>query len=783
MRRFATFVFVAAVCAVMTPVFAVAHQCIHDRLIEMQSRDTQKGPVMEGVKARAARHGFRAQSPQGVRFAFGYEDLNDATRYCTQAGQVVDDKSGGTVTCTADDILTSDKRDILVNNILPAAASRLSAALLVEPVASNIMVPQDACSGFKVPAAHTSTGVPFADYVVYIGAAPTSGATLAWAAGCRTDTDGRLVVGRANFGPANINWDNSSTRADVVNTATHELLHALGFSGGSFGGHTRTTTLRDKSVTLLEFPELAAAFREFLGCASTTAITGVEIEDEGGGGSAGSHFERRAVMDDIMTAAGGTKLSALTLAAMEGLGHYTADYSKAELMTFGKHAGCEFITAKCNTEAGGRGPWWCFDTSSSSDSCTHDALAVGRCAVSQYGSALPTAFQYFSDPTVGGPVFLDGCPFVQGFTNRACNVPAQGDPIFGNYFGDGGRCFETTGLLASNYEVTGGGTTRCLKAGCSIDGFVQISVNGGRWEYCTSDIQQLFGFPGYDGAIVCPKRSEFCAMYYDTPALSPGSATYAPTPEPTIEPNLEPLPSLPDTKGRDTVLTTRAKLTWSGSQWGAALAEHKPDVVSEGVRVSIALLFGIGTVQLDIASISVGSLVVEYKVDLKNTLQEVDAVFQTAISTPANREWMKPMLRYYSGDDAPALKSHEIDKTTLVCQAVNLDEGTCYVVFGGVAVAVVILIVMLIWCCCCKSKKQKAIEEEEARRQELGAQAIAVSPNGQVRNNDPFDVPQNAARRTAWEPTRQQSAGSQGQSASPNGTRSSRSAQKNTARA
>ncbi|KAL1524533.1 hypothetical protein AB1Y20_019426 [Prymnesium parvum] len=61
-----------------------------------------------------------------------------------------------------------------------------------------------------------------------------------------------------------------------------------------------------------------------------------------------SHWETRTMRDDVMTYGGGPAvISSITLAAMEDLGHYLANYSNAGCMYWGYKQGCSFVTSRC----------------------------------------------------------------------------------------------------------------------------------------------------------------------------------------------------------------------------------------------------------------------------------------------------------------------------------------------------------------------------------------------------------------------------------------------------
>ena len=93
-------------------------------------------------------------------------------------------------------------------------------------------------------------------------------------------------------------------------------------------------------------PNAVAKARLFFGCSSET---GVSLENQGGWGSTNSHWNRRNMRDDFMSAQGGgiRGMSATTLAVLEDTGYYTIDYANAGATYWGKNAGCNFLNKKC----------------------------------------------------------------------------------------------------------------------------------------------------------------------------------------------------------------------------------------------------------------------------------------------------------------------------------------------------------------------------------------------------------------------------------------------------
>ncbi|KRX08706.1 hypothetical protein PPERSA_08017 [Pseudocohnilembus persalinus] len=70
-----------------------------------------------------------------------------------------------------------------------------------------------------------------------------------------------------------------------------------GYNGGS--APTTISTVRGISSTYLSTPNVLAAAKEHYGC--PTAL-GMLLENQGGSGSAGSHWERTILQNEFMTA-------------------------------------------------------------------------------------------------------------------------------------------------------------------------------------------------------------------------------------------------------------------------------------------------------------------------------------------------------------------------------------------------------------------------------------------------------------------------------------------------
>ncbi|KAH9586625.1 Peptidase M8 [Trypanosoma melophagium] len=235
-------------CTIGTVALTEHHRCIHDAVLRLVGADLT---AMKFLPAEVSENFFvRITSPSesGEHKVLHFKsdlddqwlpilidvstlDLDDGGRFCKKSGESIVDFFGSDIVCADNDVLTPEKKSILVEWIIPEAVKLHSERLLVEPMEAPIVVPTfsstNLCSKFTIPQEHRAQGVPEADMVLYVAAAPTRLGTFAWGATCATlGHHGRPVVGILNYGPRYI-----AATPQRIRVAAHEIAHALGFSG------------------------------------------------------------------------------------------------------------------------------------------------------------------------------------------------------------------------------------------------------------------------------------------------------------------------------------------------------------------------------------------------------------------------------------------------------------------------------------------------------------------------------------------------------------------------
>jgi hypothetical protein len=298
-----------------------------------------------------------------LRIVVSAADVMNVSNTCQNIGQSVPDFIGGRITCVdAQDILTSEKRTTLLDYVFPLAISRLTSVVrLVRSVASPLSVFHGICPYFTVPSDQLTAGVPNADLALYVGASKTYGQTIAWSSLCGMDQYNRPIFGRMNVASRYIpaNWTSTSgfEQERIIRTLTHEIVHLLGFTYDYFSTFLASRLLssvqglrgKPYNVVVWVGEHAVQAARTQFNCPT---LSFVELEDQGGTGTALSHLERHTYLQELMNGISGARwrgnqFSAITLGILMDMGHYVTSATDGEFMAWGHRAGCSVVNDRC----------------------------------------------------------------------------------------------------------------------------------------------------------------------------------------------------------------------------------------------------------------------------------------------------------------------------------------------------------------------------------------------------------------------------------------------------
>ncbi|KYQ91805.1 hypothetical protein DLAC_07601 [Tieghemostelium lacteum] len=422
------------------------------------------------------------------------------TRACKDDGSV---QGGCLYTCTQADVVNSTLTSLISGSIIGTINQVLTEFISVNREVGNLELPNGNCHyGVPIPAAAQSPGIANSDYHVFATVRPTSSSgTIAYAKACVYPTSGATITGRPvagiiNFNPRYftpfLNNPSGITFREYTKVGLHEMVHALGFSStfyrfyknpqgqfynpapGSFytfNGTTPSGVFYETDRCLMTTPTVAAFASAHYACPN---LGYQELEDYGGSGTAGSHWEKRSAGEELMLGYVQPMfpLTNLTLSLLQDTGWYGIDFTNAEQLLWGKNLGCDW-NIDCTAESWAFPGYWC---STNKQSCSPTRAGKGACTVASYTSNLPYQYQHFANPSVGGiDAITDFCPYTQEIvycSDESKNQGANGG--IGEVFGETSRCFE--------FSQSSVGGMACLQERCNgLD--IEINVLGS-WYTC-----------------------------------------------------------------------------------------------------------------------------------------------------------------------------------------------------------------------------------------------------------------------------------------------------------
>jgi len=354
-----------------------------------------------------------------------------------------------------------------------------------------------------------------ADLILLVSAEGTQADNwVAYAAACQiNEYTGRPTIGRINFNPYYLTSD-FDLFFDSFGTTLHELTHVMVFSPDLWQyyinwteGRRRTAAEVSQDVvaggvtwTMITTPRVQSWVRSNFDCPS---LAGAPLENEGGIGSVGSHWEREFFGNEYMTSATviNPVVSDLTWALYIDSGWYqfpensilpNGNELKSESFTWLVNEGCDVYDKTC-PENGVE----CATTGEAG--CSFDHTFQASCQ--QVSNA-------------------DSCKWYKptNFWDQDCRVSTnQSASQLQNLqsFGVNRRCF--VGDFGTR-------TSLCYLPRCTQNSGVwtlEIQVGGEGWVTCVNDLEQIpvsytpvGSASAVSGTVTCPEEiSSFCHMY------------------------------------------------------------------------------------------------------------------------------------------------------------------------------------------------------------------------------------------------------------------------------
>ena len=234
-----------------------------------------------------------------------------------------------------------------------------------------------------------------ADYLLFLATDDTGDdGTLAYATACFLDRGTRRpTTGLAVFNPYYLDPAKGKLDNDVA-TYVHEVLHALVFSSSLWKNFPPVNGYPQYVVSngnhYLRGKWLLQTVRDHFDCQD---INAVPLEDDGGEGSKGGHFERIVFGDETMVSedVAIAKFSKMTLALLKDSGWYDIDLEKGDHYTWGKGEGCDLLKKTCGSASveetcSKNNNFGCDKTYKYKMSCTRTAFTNG-CSIKTKGKS------------------------------------------------------------------------------------------------------------------------------------------------------------------------------------------------------------------------------------------------------------------------------------------------------------------------------------------------------------------------------------------------------------
>ncbi|GAM20237.1 hypothetical protein SAMD00019534_034120 [Acytostelium subglobosum LB1] len=480
----------------------------------------------------------------GQKVAVGLDSGSDSTRGLSSCSG--SDDNACIYTCRQQDLLTPSMKRLITDYILPTMSEVFGSVILVDRNEPDVLkfnqdiyntFSQQCNYGVNVPSTYVTNGAPNTDHVVFVTVRPTTDtSTIAYAMPCNFDVRGSGFYGRPkasgiNFNPSYFyNYVNKPTGfryREYVRVGIHEMTHSLGFSNFFYNSFTTSRGARYNAASEIRrkgtspagerfnakkfaivSPNVVNFVRDHYDCDS---IGYAELEDAGGAGTSGSHWEKRTAGEEYMLGFVSplAPITNLTLSLLKDTGWYDIDYSHSEKLVFGKNLGCRWLD-QCSDNTWNYQGYFC--TNNGDVGCTATRMGKGVCLLG-YGSLKPE-YQHFKNPRLGGlDSVADNCPYYQVYdeidTSQYCVNEEENSTLeatVGEVFGSNSRCFEFT---------SGGDRVRhaCWQMKCNGKN-IDITIGGQVYTCYDGQAQQTINVNGmqlkcpFGGLAECGGRQE-----------------------------------------------------------------------------------------------------------------------------------------------------------------------------------------------------------------------------------------------------------------------------------
>ena len=457
--------------------------------------------------------------------------------------------------CQATDILDSEKISV-IKETMENVESYINKLLNVTAYVGDLPV-HSIPSGLD--SSYYKKLVPDTDLYIFVVARPfgKGSSTMATASALSSNSLlndlGRPLTGLVTLNPSKIpkkaeNYDSGDRQFFV--TVVHELTHVLCFSKHLFGNwvdrstglrYARSTFTTTNSYgiqqTFIRTPKLLEwVNNRFQVYDDSLKGLGLELEDGGGTGTAGSHPNSRLYFTDVMQGVtyGPGYFSGVFMNALYDSGWYDPNYTMQEDLVY---MDMKIHGTVPNQNVLTNPPKVTFPSDylcskSAKSYCFYDHSYKGFCdandekTVMEKDSNYPKNYSSWYNPD-GGKIsdeeVVDYTPIIFPAVNCRDEAMASSENARSyEYYGPSGVCVLSTLLIGSITQMTFTEQAICVKGRCGSDGKLRITLGDGIEQLCTRKDKKIYQ-KGKIGYVRCPNSHEACATLSKTPMINVNS--------------------------------------------------------------------------------------------------------------------------------------------------------------------------------------------------------------------------------------------------------------------
>jgi hypothetical protein len=331
---------------------------------------------------------------------------------------------------------------------------------------------------------------------------------LAAGAPCVFLTNQRPVAGVVLINN-NLSWEKNNFKYNMKTLLLHEFSHVLAFHPHFFKylNMISTRSINGQQYDFITSPKVIEKAKIHFGCDS---IKGVQLENDGGDGTAGSHWDSRFMLGDYMMASDyqDVVLSDISLALFEDTRFYQVNYYTGGLFRFGKNQGCSFIEKKCLYDQGKKIMFpndFCNESGKSFCSSSH--ISRGNCYISNIYTSINEKYRYFGDKHTGGLSHADYCPV--SFSTNSNNYYFPNNCRYGKIENEGEIISEDSLCFESSIKNSGMKSV-CYKMECNPTSKIFSIYIDSKIVNCPGNETILSNPNGLSGQIKCPDYNLVC---------------------------------------------------------------------------------------------------------------------------------------------------------------------------------------------------------------------------------------------------------------------------------